>query len=648
MGIMLSVLISYVGIHEAIECLKHIISGLIPDTEPNFNDLVEYYTHLLRKTANSPKTRDWTTECGQGYLYLNEDKDGRIKSASIKFYNTPSNSTALLFSTKISSFGQDSVEENSQANGDYRTEKYPATKTKTIISNTSESFSVGNKTRPAAESISDPTSSPMSPNSFDNSARSMSNDAQLKLTWEYTPKTPPSTPVPEIHFQPYGGDNNGDIGYSEEFLRSLDGIKFRPLQRNDPSGRRRSFRRRTSSSSNSSRESRASREEELRIFTSLEEDEFKNLNKDANNGKFGSAPNLAARSYSRSRSREKSKERRTESPIPEVTDGNTPGETKPPHSLKDVPKLSTFEEKDETNDTELIFSGEYTKAMNKDWHSGHFCCWKCDESLTGQRYVLRDEQPYCIKCYEGVFANGCEECNKIIGIDSKDLSYKDKHWHEACFLCAKCRVSLVDKQFGSKLDKIYCGNCYDAQFASRCDGCGEVFRAGTKKMEYKTRQWHEKCFCCVVCKKAIGTKSFIPREQEIYCTGCYENKFSTRCVKCNKIITQDGVTYKHEPWHRECFTCTHCNNSLAGERFTSRDEKPYCSECFGELFAKRCTACSKPITGIGGTRFISFEDRHWHNNCFQCAYCKVSLVGKGFITVEQDVICPECAKQKIV
>ena len=57
--------------------------------------------------------------------------------------------------------------------------------------------------------------------------------------------------------------------------------------------------------------------------------------------------------------------------------------------------------------------------MSKDWHSGHFCCWQCDESLTGQRYVLRDEHPYCIKCYESVFANGCEECNKIIGIDSK-------------------------------------------------------------------------------------------------------------------------------------------------------------------------------------------------------------------------------------
>ncbi|XP_011312451.1 uncharacterized protein Lmpt isoform X2 [Fopius arisanus] len=295
----------------------------------------------------------------------------------------------------------------------------------------------------------------------------------------------------------------------------------------------------------------------------------------------------------------------------------------------------------------LIFSGEYTKAMNKDWHSGHFCCWQCDESLTGQRYVLRDEHPYCIKCYESIFANGCEECNKIIGIDSKDLSYKDKHWHEACFLCHKCRVSLVDKQFGSKVDKIYCGNCYDAQFASRCDGCGEIFRAGTKKMEYKTRQWHEKCFCCVVCKNPIGLKSFIPREQEIYCAGCYEDKFATRCVKCNKIITSGGVTYKNEPWHRDCFTCTHCNNSLAGQRFTSRDDKPYCAECFGELFAKRCTSCAKPITGIGGTRFISFEDRHWHNDCFICAGCKTSLVGRGFITDAEDIICPECAKAKL-
>lgn len=57
--------------------------------------------------------------------------------------------------------------------------------------------------------------------------------------------------------------------------------------------------------------------------------------------------------------------------------------------------------------------------MNKDWHGQHFCCWQCDESLTGQRYVLRDEHPYCVSCYESVFANACEKCSRTIGIDSK-------------------------------------------------------------------------------------------------------------------------------------------------------------------------------------------------------------------------------------
>ncbi|XP_028173854.1 paxillin homolog 1 isoform X4 [Ostrinia furnacalis] len=636
MGLLLSVIISYAGVNEAIETLRHILSGILPDTDPDFQDLVDHYSRLLQKTANHSTAADWTIGCGQGYLCLTEDNDGKLKSAAVKYYDGQPDSTAILFSTKISSFGQDSVEDSSsqsQANGDYRSERYLPTKTKTIITNTSDSFSVGYRDR--------------SPTSVTTSR----NEAKEKLTWHYRPKspTPQAQTLPEIHFQSFDDDQKGV--YSEDFLRSLDGIKFRPLQRSDPSGRRRSFKKRHSSSSNSSKESRASREEELKLFTSLEEAEFDSMRKDDNVSGFGSVPNLATRSYSRSRSRENSRERRNETWSTDASVDSAPDEdtTDKKPKMKDLPKLDSFEEeKDVNQEKELIFSGEYTKAMNKDWHSGHFCCWQCDESLTGQRYVLRDEHPYCIKCYESVFANGCEECNKIIGIDSKDLSYKDKHWHEACFLCAKCRVSLVDKQFGSKLDKIYCGNCYDAQFASRCDGCGEVFRAGTKKMEYKTRQWHEKCFCCVVCKNPIGTKSFIPREQEIYCAGCYEDKFATRCVKCNKIITQGGVTYKNEPWHRECFTCTNCNTSLAGQRFTSRDEKPYCADCFGELFAKRCTSCTKPITGIGGTRFISFEDRHWHNDCFICAQCKTSLVGKGFITDGQDIICPECAKQKLM
>lgn len=91
----------------------------------------------------------------------------------------------------------------------------------------------------------------------------------------------------------------------------------------------------------------------------------------------------------------------------------------------------------------------------------------------------------------------------------------------------------------------------------------------------------------------LETAIHIEKKNYVAVKPCFYNEYTF----CNQIITSGGVTYKNEPWHRECFTCTNCSTSLAGQRFTSRDEKPYCAECFGELFAKRCTSCTKPITG---------------------------------------------------
>ncbi|VDK75758.1 unnamed protein product [Cylicostephanus goldi] len=60
------------------------------------------------------------------------------------------------------------------------------------------------------------------------------------------------------------------------------------------------------------------------------------------------------------------------------------------------------------------------------------------------------------------------------------------------------------------------------------------------------------------------------------------------------------------------------------------------------------THLSVRVLGIGGAKFISFEDRHWHNDCFICAQCTTSLVGKGFITDGTDILCPECAKARLM
>lgn len=122
--------------------------------------------------------------------------------------------------------------------------------------------------------------------------------------------------------------------------------------------------------------------------------------------------------------------------------------------------------------------------MGKEYHPEHFLCVSCNESLNGARFVLTADgrYPCCVPCYEQNFTHMCRRCGGRIGLDSKDMSYKDTHWHEACFACHKCKAPLEGKPFANKNALVFCGDCYDAEFASRCDACGDSFRPGMKKV----------------------------------------------------------------------------------------------------------------------------------------------------------------------
>uniref|UniRef100_A0A671FSY9 Four and a half LIM domains 2 n=1 Tax=Rhinolophus ferrumequinum TaxID=59479 RepID=A0A671FSY9_RHIFE len=48
-----------------------------------------------------------------------------------------------------------------------------------------------------------------------------------------------------------------------------------------------------------------------------------------------------------------------------------------------------------------------------------FDCHHCEESLFGKKYILREESPYCVACFEALYASTCEECQKPIGCDCK-------------------------------------------------------------------------------------------------------------------------------------------------------------------------------------------------------------------------------------
>lgn len=51
--------------------------------------------------------------------------------------------------------------------------------------------------------------------------------------------------------------------------------------------------------------------------------------------------------------------------------------------------------------------------------ASQFDCQYCTTSLLGKKYLLKDDNPYCISCYDRVFSNYCEECKEAIRSDSK-------------------------------------------------------------------------------------------------------------------------------------------------------------------------------------------------------------------------------------
>ncbi|KAL6085866.1 hypothetical protein STEG23_021853 [Scotinomys teguina] len=281
-----------------------------------------------------------------------------------------------------------------------------------------------------------------------------------------------------------------------------------------------------------------------------------------------------------------------------------------------------------------------------------FDCAKCSESLYGRKYIQTDSGPYCVPCYDNTFANTCAECQQLIGHDSRELFYEDRHFHEGCFRCCRCQRSLADEPFTCQDSELLCNECYCTAFSSQCSACGETVMPGSRKLEYGGQTWHEHCFLCSGCEQPLGSRSFVPDKGAHYCVPCYENKFAPRCARCSKTLTQGGVTYRDQPWHRECLVCTGCQTPLAGQQFTSRDDDPYCVTCFGELFAPKCSSCKRPITGgssgeaagLGGGKYVSFEDRHWHHSCFSCARCSTSLVGQGFVPDGDQVLCQGCSQ----
>ncbi|XP_062834566.1 prickle-like protein 4 [Anolis carolinensis] len=96
---------------------------------------------------------------------------------------------------------------------------------------------------------------------------------------------------------------------------------------------------------------------------------------------------------------------------------------------------------------QLIFTSQCMEAEGMRWHEEHFCCLECDLPLGACRYVMKGGQPCCCACFESLYADICQACGEIIGVDSEQATLQGQHWHAktSCFCCSLCQKALKDQ-----------------------------------------------------------------------------------------------------------------------------------------------------------------------------------------------------------
>lgn len=88
----------------------------------------------------------------------------------------------------------------------------------------------------------------------------------------------------------------------------------------------------------------------------------------------------------------------------------------------------------------------------------HFACFECNKLLAGQQYLMRDGRPYCCLCFELHYADCCETCGQVIGLEEGRMTHNGHQWHarDACFSCKNCQKSLLGRPFLPKKSELYC------------------------------------------------------------------------------------------------------------------------------------------------------------------------------------------------
>ncbi|NWJ00401.1 PDLI5 protein, partial [Crypturellus undulatus] len=172
-----------------------------------------------------------------------------------------------------------------------------------------------------------------------------------------------------------------------------------------------------------------------------------------------------------------------------------------------------------------------------------------------------------------------------------------------------------------------------------CAHCNQVIRGPF--LVALGKSWHPEEFNCAHCKASMAYIGFVEEKGALYCEGCYEKFFAPECSRCQRKILGEVINALKQTWHVSCFVCVACHNPIRNNVFHLEDGDPYCETDYYALFGTMCKGCEFPIEA--GDRFLEALGHIWHDTCFVCSVCSDSLEGQTFFSKKDKPLCKKHA-----
>ncbi|XP_055962603.1 PDZ and LIM domain protein 5 isoform X2 [Sorex fumeus] len=172
-----------------------------------------------------------------------------------------------------------------------------------------------------------------------------------------------------------------------------------------------------------------------------------------------------------------------------------------------------------------------------------------------------------------------------------------------------------------------------------CAHCDQVIRGPF--LVALGKSWHPEEFNCAHCKNTMAYIGFVEEKGALYCELCYEKFFAPECARCQRKILGEVINALKQTWHVSCFVCVSCGKPIRNNVFHLEDGEPYCETDYYSLFGTLCRGCEFPIEA--GDMFLEALGATWHDTCFVCSVCSESLEGQTFFSKKDKPLCKKHA-----